>query len=303
MFGPRATEAPLLTGAEINRLINAARAAGDPTRSPSPSRGRPGEQPASITGASTDFADVRPYRVGDDPRRIDWRATARSRVPLVRTYHAEFDRSLCLLIDRRAAMRFGTRTRLKVTQAVRMALWLGGQEARAGHAIAAVLLDSPCHWMPPQRGISGLLRLAELAVAPCPPIDPSPSEPAWGKILAGLRQRLPQGGRLILLSDFAGLGGEDARALNALGRHCATTAIRVVDPLEVHPPAVGGLQLRWGALTQVLDGAPTDSTTQMARDQQAWSESLAGMLRRAGMAYRVLPVEQDELAELGQGIG
>ena len=40
-------------------------------------------------GAGTEFVSLLPFRDGDDPRRIDWRATARHRAPVVRRFQIE----------------------------------------------------------------------------------------------------------------------------------------------------------------------------------------------------------------------
>lgn len=185
----RQIDAPLLTEQEIAELLAAPPGVSGPARRPSRT-GRPGERISPRQGSGTDFAEPRAYQPGDDPRRLDWRATARSGTPLVRTYHAEFSRPLCLVIDRRASMRFGTRTRLKITQAVRVALWLAGRESRTGGELAAVLLDAPCQWLPPARGGRALMRLVDNAVAPCPP-RPSPAGTGFLPVCEGACRPVP----------------------------------------------------------------------------------------------------------------
>ena len=151
---------PLLDEAEIRELIRRARATAFTTTDRIPPRqGRSGEQQPPTLGGGSDFAEVRAYQAGDDPRRIDWRATARSRAPLVRSYHAELSQPLYLVIDRSASMRFATHTRLKVTQAMRCAPWLAAGALDRGRELAAVLIDHPCHWLPPRRGSAALTRI------------------------------------------------------------------------------------------------------------------------------------------------
>ena len=50
-------------------------------------------------GDSGAFESLREYARGDDPRRIDWKATARRRHPIVRHYEAERAQNLVLCID------------------------------------------------------------------------------------------------------------------------------------------------------------------------------------------------------------
>ncbi|MFO0948297.1 MAG: DUF58 domain-containing protein [Planctomycetota bacterium] len=50
-------------------------------------------------GHGTEFESLDEFRLGDDPRRIDWRSTARMRRPVVRRYQIEQHRDVVILID------------------------------------------------------------------------------------------------------------------------------------------------------------------------------------------------------------
>ncbi|MFV0443758.1 MAG: DUF58 domain-containing protein, partial [Planctomycetaceae bacterium] len=50
-------------------------------------------------GDGTDFESLKEYRPGDDPRRIDWRATARMQRPIVRKFQIERHRDVLIAID------------------------------------------------------------------------------------------------------------------------------------------------------------------------------------------------------------
>ena len=58
-------------------LLEAVRGVRWPARRPV-AGGAPGEHLARTRGVATEFAEYRPYRQGDDPRRIDWKLLARS---------------------------------------------------------------------------------------------------------------------------------------------------------------------------------------------------------------------------------
>ena len=285
----RQVDAPLLTEQEIAELLAVPRGRAVAARR-APRAGRPGERVSSRHGSGTDFAEARAYQAGDDPRRLDWRATARSGIPLVRTYHAEFSRPLCLVIDRRASMRFGTRVRLKVTQAVRVALRLAGRETRTGGELAAVLLDAPCQWLPPARGGRALRRLVDAAIAPCPPRPGGLGEPGWDRILAGLRGRLAQGSELVLISDFAGLRQQDEAALRAVGRYFDCRAIRIVDPIEHGAMPRVPVCLHWDSASEQVDGTDPAVVAELLSRQRAWEGFLDDAFRRAGIRLETLSV-------------
>jgi uncharacterized protein (DUF58 family) len=285
-------DAPLLTEQEIAELLAVPRTKAVAARR-APRVGRPGERVSSRHGSGTDFAEPRAYQAGDDPRRLDWRATARSGTPLVRTYHAEFSQPLCLVIDRRAAMRFGTRVRLKVTQAVRVALRLAGREIRTGGELAAVLLDAPCQWLPPARGGRALRRLLDAAVAPCPPRPSGSDEPGWDRILAGLRGRLAQGSELVLISDFAGLQAHDEPALRTVGRYFDCRGIRIVDPIEHGAMPRVPLRLYWDGDSAQVDAADPAVVAELSSRQRTWEGFLDEAFRLAGIRLENLSVDAE----------
>jgi uncharacterized protein (DUF58 family) len=92
-------------------------------------------------GQGTEFDALRTYVIGDDVRAIDWRATARSRDLVVRTWRPERDRHIVLAIDtgRSSAARLGDEPRLDA--ALDASLLLGALAARAGDRVALVAAD------------------------------------------------------------------------------------------------------------------------------------------------------------------
>jgi uncharacterized protein (DUF58 family) len=93
-------------------------------------------------GQGSEFDSLRSYVLGDDVRAIDWRATARSRDLVVRTWRPERDRHIVLAIDtgRSSAARLGDEPRLDA--ALDASLLLGALAARAGDRIALVAADT-----------------------------------------------------------------------------------------------------------------------------------------------------------------
>ena len=58
-----------------------------------------GLRAAQGRGGGTEFDSLREYTVDDEFRRIDWAATARARKPIVRTYRAERNQTVIILLD------------------------------------------------------------------------------------------------------------------------------------------------------------------------------------------------------------
>ena len=66
-----------------------------------------GARPRRRRGDGLELDSLREYVIGDEPRRIDWRATARRGRPIVRTHRHEESRTLILAVD--ASRLMGTR--------------------------------------------------------------------------------------------------------------------------------------------------------------------------------------------------
>jgi uncharacterized protein (DUF58 family) len=92
-------------------------------------------------GRGSEFDSLRSYVIGDDVRSIDWRASARSRDVVVRTWRPERDRTLVLVVDtgRASAARLGDEPRLDA--ALDACLLLTAVAARAGDRVALVAAD------------------------------------------------------------------------------------------------------------------------------------------------------------------
>jgi uncharacterized protein (DUF58 family) len=92
-------------------------------------------------GQGSEFDSLRTYVMGDDVRAIDWRATARSRDVVVRTWRPERDRHIVLAVDtgRAAAARLGDEPRLDA--ALDACLLVTAVAARAGDRVALVAAD------------------------------------------------------------------------------------------------------------------------------------------------------------------
>ncbi len=207
-------------------------------------QGQSGDLIAQQQGSGIDFSETRPYQTGDEPRHMNWRATARTGRPQVRVFQAELTPTSYFLIDRRATMRFGTRRRLKVAQAARLAIFLAAWEARNGAELGSLILNETAQWQPPASGEKGIYQLAQNATKPCPPMFDVP-QPEMKYALALLAEQLPAGSHLYILSDFSDLTETLVPRLHQLGLQHRVWAISIHDPAEQQLPLAGQLQLIW----------------------------------------------------------
>ncbi|MHB8915334.1 MAG: DUF58 domain-containing protein [Thiobacillus sp.] len=250
------TDRPLLSAEEIVALIEQADALRE-----SRAHGRevflrhPGDARSAHLGRGLDFEEVRAYQAGDDIRAMDWRTTARTGKPYLKIYREEHHPALHIVVDRGASMRFGTQRQLKVTQAARVAIVAAVLESSAHACVGASLIYSEFHVLPCLNKQTGILQIAQACALPCPPLSQSTKE-TQSQWLQGLRRiatTLPNGSRILLLSDFQWLFPEARLLLAHLAAHHDLAAIHISDPAEQQLPVLGHMpfydlgqsQVRW----------------------------------------------------------
>ena len=238
-------ERTLLSEQEINELLSESDSLSLLLATTKLSSGRSGGAQSFALGTGMEFDDLRHYQLGDDPKLIDWRASARSQQTLVRGYLAELQQPLFIVIDRGASMRFGSSQRLKVTQAARLAIKLMGIYHHAGYEVGGLLLNPSAQWRPATSNLDALRQLAFDTAAPCPPIESEPHD--WARLFALLQQQVPAGSRLLLLSDFFDLAESAEPQLGVLAQRVSMHAVRISDPLEQQLSELEGVQLNWGS--------------------------------------------------------
>lgn len=237
---------PLLESAEFERLQrevaayvhrNTRRAVATPYHGPSPSPYR---------GHGMDVHDMRPYQPGDDIRHMDWRATARSGRPTTKVYLEERQRSVLLVVDRRATMMLGTRGELKAASAARCAAILTFAALAAHEAVSGVILCHQSQWFAPSRTLDGVAAL--LRAASAPPVKPDHDGNdalTLSTVWPQLERQATRGTTIYLISDFHEemQGANDDRAAIPRSSRHETVAVRIVDPMERTLPSAGRLRL------------------------------------------------------------
>ncbi|MGB0723556.1 MAG: DUF58 domain-containing protein [Gammaproteobacteria bacterium] len=265
---------------EIAALLRQGAAMLNPPERPRPPLdGFGGELPAHRIGVGTEFAETKPYEPGDDPRHIHWRASARTNRLQVRRFQRDATPTACLAIDTGPSMRFGTRARLKVTQALRLATLFAGWELHQGAALSVLTLGEGMCWVPPRRGPSAALilgRIPELS-RNCP----GAAVAGWRGRVDFLAEHLEPGDRIHLISDFRDLDPADAGLLAALSAEHSVRAQVIHDPAERGLPQGATWGLHWGDQRLLVEATPRrDPVT------DAWHQHHARVsdtLRRAGI--------------------
>ena len=118
-------------------LLDAVRGVRWPARRPVPG-GVPGAHQARSRGIAPEFAEYRPYRQGDDPRRIDWKLLARSDRAFSRLAPDHATLGTTFIVDASASMAFAGKWVLAKRLVVALAAVAHASADPVGLVIAAL---------------------------------------------------------------------------------------------------------------------------------------------------------------------
>ena len=207
-----------------------------------------GRAAVRVRGQGTEFDSLREYVRGDDVRSIDWRASARNRSVVVRTWQPERDRRVVLVLDtsRVSAGRIGDVPRLD--SAMDAGLLLAALAARAGDRVDFLAGDRTVRSRVRAAGARDIAARLQEAMAD---LEPVIAEADWSA-LAGEVTRLGRQRALVVLltplepaAVYEGL----LPVLPTLVRHHRVVVASVQDP------ALGDLVGTRGSLDEVYAAA------------------------------------------------
>lgn len=239
-----------------------------------------GERKSKRKGESVEFADYRPYAVGDDLRFLDWNILARLDRLFLKLFLEEEDLHVSLMLDASKSMDWGKPTK-------------GLYAKRVAAALAYIGL---CNFdrvsiYPYANGLTGELggvrgrRLMFKVI-----------EFLTGAEVAGVSNftlackqyavRHPQRGILIVLSDFLDKSGFEQGLRYLLGRELDVYTVQILSPEEMEPELAGDLRL-----VDVEDQDFAEVTVSRAllnryqRNLQAYCAGLKEFCTRRGITY------------------
>ena len=177
-----------------------------------------GVRDARRRGEGRSFARLRDYVVGDDPRHIDWKATARRGHPISREFTVERSQTMYILVDAGRSMTQLAGAFPRFEYALSSALVLADVAVRAGDRVGAMVFDDQLRVLvPAQRGTGALHALRTALV----PVQPTLVEPDYSAAFRALALRQRKRALIVMLTDVI-----DARAARSLLAHLSRGASR-----------------------------------------------------------------------------
>ncbi|MCG8363681.1 MAG: DUF58 domain-containing protein [Pseudanabaenales cyanobacterium] len=165
-------------------------------------------------GLGAEFAELREYSVGDDPRLIDWKATARRNSPLVRVLEPEQEQTLIILLDRGRLMTAQVKGLSRFDWGLNATLSLALAGLNRGDRVGVGVFDRQIHtWIPPTRGQQHLPDLIERLT----PIQPELLESDYLSAVTNLVNQQHRRALVVMITDIVDATAS-AELLSALMR-------------------------------------------------------------------------------------
>jgi uncharacterized protein (DUF58 family) len=222
-------------------------------------------------GDGTSFANLREYVEGDDPRRMDWKASARRGRLITREYAIEQGQTIVIAIDAGRMMTQLAGHTSRFEHALASATVLADVATRSGDHVALIVFNDEVRaFVPPARGAFALRRIRDAMV----PLFATMAEPDYAGAFRTLAARHRKRSLIVLFTDVI-----DPRASRALIAHTVRSTTRHL-PLVV---ALQNDQLVQAAIPRADEGDALFASAAAEELLLEREEALARM-RRAGVS-------------------
>lgn len=156
-------------------------------------------KPVQLRATGTDFESLRLYISGEDPRNIDWKATARRGALVSRNKQIEKGQQLAVLLDAGRLMAETIGDYSKLEHALNATVMLSFVAQKRGDALAVASFSNRIEsFLPSVRGPSLLPRVLESLYA----VEVRPVESDYWQVIAQVMTMLRRRSLVILLTDI-----------------------------------------------------------------------------------------------------
>jgi uncharacterized protein (DUF58 family) len=249
----------------------------------------PGPHLSIVRGTTAEFVEYRPYRQGDDPKKIDWKLVARTDRVYIRVSQERAILPTMLVLDATGSMAFPAPDNAKWDLARRLGIGLAAVARHRGDPVGmAVVHPGGTRTIAPRTRRTVLEEM--MHAVDVPPHGEVPLAPA-------VTDATRRSARIVIISDFLGDGDallSAARTFVAAGGELH--AVHVVDRGELDPDPK---KLLLADPENPGTRRPMSPPARAAylRRFAAWREQLARDWRAAGAAYAMVVPGQEALRQ------
>jgi uncharacterized protein (DUF58 family) len=230
-------------------------------------------------GIGTEFSELREYNPGDDPRSIDWKATARRNRPLIRLLEPEQEQTVIILLDRGRLMTANIQGYKRFDFGLNATLSLALTAIQRGDRVGVGVFDRYLTtWIPPQQGQTHFARILDRVSR----IQPELLEPDYLGAVSTILKQQSRRALVVIITDIID-DIASAELLTALGR---LTPRYLPFCVTLRDPQV---DIRARALAADIPGAYTQA---VALDLLRQRELAFANLKRKGVLVLDAPATQ-----------
>lgn len=250
-----------------------------------------------LHGVSVEFADYREYAPGDDLKRLDWRAYARSERYVIKRYEEESNLRATIVLDASRSMKYGNGAMSKFDYAATLAASLAALCVKQRDAVGLALVDKEQRtWLRPAATAAQLAKIVD-ALEKAKPDRPT----ELGSVIDRIADQVRSRGMIIVISDlltdlntlYDGLGRLQHQGHEILIFH-------VLDRDEIELPFEDSVLFRdiEGGLTS--DGKPDEVQAEPWAFRKAYQAAMRGFIddvanrcRTAAIDHLLLTTDTD----------
>jgi uncharacterized protein (DUF58 family) len=245
-----------------------------------------GAHTSRLRGISAEFTEYRPYRQGDETRRVDWKLFARSDRAFIRLSNDRAILPTMIVLDASASMAFPMATEGKWRLAAQVGVALGAVARNSGDPVGLIIAREDDPVMLPPRMRRTVTHEVVRAVSS---VRPGGTEPLAPSVSIASRAV----GRVVVVTDLL---GDSEELVAAAGRLVASGrevhVVHIVAAEEIEPPrdAMTVFDPEAGDVRRALTGETRGAYITAFAE---WRDSIARDLSDAAVSY-VLAVVGEE---------
>ncbi len=214
-----------------------------------------GLRPLRQLGEGRQFESLRAYVPGDDPRHLDWKASARRRKLIVRQFEEERRQQVLLVLDAGRLLTADVAGEARIEHIVRAALWLAFAANHHDDNVGIMVFsDDVQQYVMPQRGRRGLQQVLDVLAA----VQPSLVESDYPAAFRYLAMRNRKRALTVLFTDVIDRLASEALVTNVASlrpRHLplvVTIRNPDLDAVAAHRPEASQGAFRKAAAEELL---------------------------------------------------
>jgi uncharacterized protein (DUF58 family) len=158
-----------------------------------------GIRPRASRGEGTEFESLREYVSGDDPRHVDWHASARRGRLIVRQHQTERHHTVMIAVDTGRLMAGQIEASSKLDHAIDCAIALARASKEYGDRVGFIAFDRELRvFTRPKAGFGGIGAIVNATLA----LSPFPFEPNYRVLVETLARHQKRRALVVVLTDF-----------------------------------------------------------------------------------------------------